>query len=381
MRRASRLIHHPGAFCPNTGAVSPPIYQVSTFKQDAIDSNRGYDYSRSGNPTRDVLEAFIADLECGKFGYAYSSGMAAISNCLMLLSPGDHLIATDGLYGGTYRVMRQVFEGKDISCSFVDTADEAALRDAFQPNTKAVFLETPCNPSMRISDIGMVAAAAHERDALLMIDNTFMSPWLQRPLELGADIVIHSATKFLGGHSDLIAGLIVVNEERLAKRIKTLQNALGAVPSPFDCWLLIRGMKTLGVRMDKGQTSAGRIAKWLEERDEVERVMYPGLPGFEGRDIHAKQSGGPGAVLSFRLKDGYDGRKLVESVSMWTLAVSLGGVESIITLPARMTHLPYAPSERQRLAIDDRLVRLSTGIEDADDLISDIESAMSVSKV
>lgn len=379
MKRASRLIHHWGAFCPNTGAVSPPIHQVSTFKQDSIDSNKGYDYSRSGNPTRDVLENFIADLEGGKFGYAYSSGMAAISNCLMLLNPGDHIIATDGLYGGTYRVMRQVFEHKDISCSFVDTADLSALRGAFKSNTKAVFLETPCNPSMRISDISAVADAAHEHDSLLMIDNTFMSPWLQRPLEHGADVVIHSATKFLGGHSDLIAGLVIIGDEKLAKRVKMLQNALGAVPSPFDCWLLIRGMKTLGVRMDRGQESAGRIARWLMKRDEVESVLYPGLPDFEGHDIHDKQADGAGAVLSFRLKKGYDGRKLVEAAKMWTLAVSLGGVESIITLPARMTHLPYAPSERERLSIDDRLVRLSVGVEDCDDLIEDLENALKVS--
>ncbi len=376
MKISSRLIHHTGAFCPHTGAVSTPVYQVSTFRQDTVDRNRGYDYSRSANPTRGVLESFIAELEGGARGFAYSSGMAAISSCLMLFSPGDHMVATEGLYGGTYRVIREVFEQRGLTCTFAETSDIAALKKALKPETKAVYLETPCNPRMNITDIRAAADTAHEHGAVLVLDNTFMSPYLQRPLEHGADIVVHSATKFLGGHSDLIAGLAVVNSAETAGRMKTLQNSLGAVLGPFDSWLLVRGMKTLGIRLEKGQATAMKIARWLTDREEVAQVMYPGLEAHEGAEVHARQSSGPGAVLSFRLKDAYSGRKLVENVSIWTLAVSLGGVESIITLPAAMTHLPYSREERERLGIDERLVRLSVGIEDAEDLICDLENAL-----
>lgn len=376
MRIATKLIHHPGCCCERTGAVNFPIYQVSTFKQDAVGVNKGYDYSRSRNPTRDVLEDYIASLESGQFGLAFSSGMAAISACLMLLRAGDHLVATQGLYGGTYRVLTRVFQDFDVSCSFVDTTKLEAVAAACRDNTKAILIETPANPLMQISDIGAIATLAHEKGALVMADNTFMSPWLQRPLELGADIVIHSATKFLGGHSDVIAGLVVTKDESLARRIGQIQNAVGAVPSPFDCWLLMRGMKTLGVRFSAAQNSAQKLAEWLTGRPEVDSVLYPGLDTFPGCELHRRQADGPGAMLSFIVREDVSAETLVNSVSVWTLGVSLGAVESIITLPSKMTHLSYPREELKRLGIGDNLVRLSVGIEDADDLIEDLENAL-----
>lgn len=376
MRPATKLIHHPGCYCQHTGAVSFPIYQVSTFKQDGVGRNKGYDYSRTRNPTRDVLEEYIAELEGGTVGVAFSSGMAAISACLMLLRAGDHLTATEGLYGGTYRVLTRVFRNFEISCSFVDTADLDSVAAAFRDNTKAVLLETPSNPLMGISDIGKVADLAHQREALVIVDNTFMSPWLQRPLELGADAVIHSATKFLSGHSDVIVGLVATNDEALGSRLKGVQNAVGAVPSPFDCWVLMRGMKTLGVRLSHAQASAQKIAEWLLNRTEVDQVLYPGLDAVPGREVHRAQAGGPGAILSFRLREDVCAQTLLSSVSIWTLAVSLGAVESIITLPSKMTHLSYPGEELERLGIGDNLVRLSVGIEDAQDLIDDLEMAL-----
>lgn len=370
MRLATRLIHHAGAACEHTGAVSTPIYLASTFRQDAVGEDRGYAYSRSDNPTRHALEDYIADLEGGSVGAAFGSGMAAISSCLMLLRAGDHVVATEGLYGGTYRALRTVFSGFDIAATFVDTGDPAAIEAAFQPNTRALLLETPSNPLMRITDLATAARVAHEHDALVMVDNTFMSPYLQRPLEHGADVVIHSATKFLGGHSDLIAGLAVAADEALGRRIRRIQSAVGAVPGPFDCWLLMRGMKTLGIRMDRGQASAGRIAEWLRGRPEVLEVHYPEGEAYRG------QAAGPGAILSFLLRDDVPAERVAASVSVWTLAVSLGAVESIITLPAKMTHLSYPPRELERVGLSPNLLRLSVGIEDADDLIADLAVAL-----
>jgi cystathionine beta-lyase/cystathionine gamma-synthase len=293
----------------------------------------------------------------------------------MLLDAGDHVIATEGLYGGTYRVLTRVFENMGTACSFVDTGDPDAVAEGFREDTRAVFVETPSNPRMRITDIAAVAEIAHGRDALVMVDNTFMSPWLQRPLECGADISIHSGTKFLGGHSDLIAGLVATASDSLYRRIKTIQNAVGAVLPPFDSWLLMRGMKTLGVRLARSQDSARKIAQWLAERPDVRQVLYPGIGTLTGDEVHERQADGPGAILSFAVEEDICARTLVESVSVWTLAVSLGAVESIITLPARMTHLPYPTGYRERLGIDDSLVRLSVGIEDPDDLIEDLDEA------
>ncbi len=353
-----------------------PIYEVSTFKQDGVGKNKGYDYSRTRNPTREVLENYIASLESGEFGFAFSSGMSAISACLMLLRSGEHIIATEGLYGGTYRVLTRVFGNFGISCSFVDTGELGAVEAAFEQNTRAILLETPSNPLMRVSDMRSISELAHRRKALVMVDNTFMSPWLQRPLELGADVVIHSATKFLSGHSDVIAGAVVTNDESVASRLGHIQNAVGAIPSPFDCWVLMRGMKTLGVRLSYAQASAQKIAEWLSRRQEVDQVLYPGLETLPGREIHRNQADGPGAVLSFRLHEDVCAETLLSSVSIWTLAVSLGAVESIITLPSKMTHLSYPREELERLGVGDNLVRLSVGIEDTEDLIADLRMAL-----
>jgi cystathionine beta-lyase/cystathionine gamma-synthase len=298
----------------------------------------------------------------------------------MLLRSGDHLIATQGLYGGSYRVLTRVFQDFDVGCSFVDTSDMAAVRNAFRAETRAVFIETPSNPLMVISDIAALAGLAHEKGAIVMVDNTFMSPLLQRPLELGVDIVVHSATKFLGGHSDLVAGLAATKDESLAKRLKRIQNAVGAVPSPFDCWLLIRGMKTLGVRLGRSQENAQQIAGWLAGRPEVARVLYPGVEGLPGFDVHQRQADGPGAVLSFIVSEGLSAEAIVNSVSVWTLAVSLGAVESLIALPTKMTHLSYPREELNRLGLGDNLIRLSVGIEDPEDLIADLEDAFRTAK-
>jgi cystathionine beta-lyase/cystathionine gamma-synthase len=376
MRTATKFIHHPGSACPRTGALSTPIYQVSTFKRSSVDQQDGYDYSRTGNPTRDVLERYIATVEEGAYGFAFSSGMAAISTCLMVLETGNHILATEGLYGGTYRLLTRLFPRFGIESSFVNTGDINCVERAVRDTTRAILIETPSNPTMNISDIARLSAFSREHDILLIVDNTFMSPYLQRPLTLAADIVIHSATKYLGGHSDLIAGLVVVNDDRLAKQVQFRQNSVGAVPSPFDCWLLIRGMKTLKARMTLQQESARTIAEWLLARDEVERVLYPGLDTHPGHDIQSRQASGGGAMVSFVMRDRQRARQTVHGVKLWSLAVSLGGVESIITLPARMTHLSYSPEERERLGIDDRLIRLSVGLEDVEDLIDDLEQAM-----
>ncbi len=377
MRTGTKFIHHPGSACPHTGALSAPIYQVSTFKRSSVDQRDGYDYSRSGNPTRDVLERYIASVEEGTSGFAFSSGMAAISTCLMLLETGNHIVATEGLYGGTYRVLTRLFPRFGIESTFVNTGDISAVKGAVRDTTRAILIETPSNPMMNIADIAQLSALSRGKEMLLMVDNTFMSPYLQRPLTLGADIVVHSATKYLGGHSDLIAGLVVVKDDRLAKQIRFRQDSVGAVPSPFDCWLLIRGMKTLRARMTLQQESARTIAEWLLWRDEVERVLYPGLDTHPGHDIHARQATGGGAMVSFIVCDRQLARQIVHNVKVWSLAVSLGGVESIITLPARMTHLSYSPEERDRLGIDERLIRLSVGLEDVEDLIDDLDQAMS----
>jgi len=269
MRLKTRLIHHPGSVCEHTGAVSPPIYQVSTFKQEGVDRNKGFEYSRGENPTRKVLEEYIADLEGGLDGYAFASGMAAISACFMLLQSGDHIVATEGLYGGTFRVLSRVFQRFNLTYTYVDTNDVKAVERAFQENTRMLFLETPSNPLMVITDIRQASELAHSRHALVAVDNTFMSPYLQRPLELGADLSVHSASKFLGGHSDLIAGLVVTRDKKVSSRIKQVQMSVGGILGPQDSWLVVRGMKTLGVRMGQAQESAQAIASWLCSRSEV----------------------------------------------------------------------------------------------------------------
>ncbi|MFH1023876.1 MAG: PLP-dependent aspartate aminotransferase family protein [Planctomycetota bacterium] len=381
MKPRTRLIHPPGGTCPVTGAVSPPIHPATTFRQDAVDKNRGYDYSRTKNPTRDVLEAAIADLEGGRAGFAFASGTAAITACLAILKVGDHVVATEGLYGGTYRVLTGVFAKFGISATFADTTDLKRLAAAFRPETRMLFLETPSNPLLRVTDLAAAAKLAHDRNVLVAVDNTLMSPWLQKPLAHGADIVVHSATKSLGGHSDVLAGLVVTRDDALAKEIGFIQNATGGVLSPMDSWLLLRGMKTLGVRTEAAQESARRIARWLAARPEVKAVYHPGLSGFPGADVHARQAAGPGALLSLELREGWPAETFVRHLSLWTLAVSLGAVESLACVPARMTHATYDAAERARTGIADNLVRLAVGLEDPEDLITDIETALEKAKI
>lgn len=375
MHFKTRLIHHPGSICPSTGAVSAPIYQVSTFKQSGVNRHQGFEYSRGSNPTRKVLEDYIADLEGGCAGFAFASGMAAISACFMLLESGAHVIATEGLYGGTYRVLTRVFDRFNVSFTFVDTNDHAAVAAAFRDNTRMLYLETPSNPLMTVTDIRKACELARSRGALSAVDNTFMSPYLQRPLELGADISLHSASKFLGGHSDVIAGLVVAKDPRTAERIKLIQTAVGGILGPQDSWLLVRGMKTLGVRMAHSQQSAEKIALWLCRHSGVEAVYYPGLPSHPRAEIQKAQADGAGAILSFRLKPSIAPDKFLQAVELWALAVSLGAVESIITQPSQMTHASYSREERERTGVTDSVIRLSVGLEDADDLIADLDHA------
>jgi cystathionine beta-lyase/cystathionine gamma-synthase len=380
MRFKTRLIHHPGAVCPNTGAVSAPIYQVSTFRQSGVNRHQGFEYSRGANPTRKVLEDYIADLEGGCAGFAFASGMAAISACFMLLESGAHVVATEGLYGGTHRVLTRVFERFNVTFTFVDTNDLGAIAGAFRENTRMLFLETPSNPLMTITDIRKACEFGRSRQALTVADNTFMSPYLQRPLDLGADISLHSASKFLGGHSDVIAGLVVAKDDETAQRVKLIQTAVGGILGPQDSWLLVRGMKTLGVRMAHSQQSAEKIASWLYQRPDVAAVYYAGLSSHPRADIHRGQAEGGGAVLSFRLKPSISPEKFLPAVRLWALAVSLGAVESIITQPARMTHASYSQELRERTGVTDDVIRLSVGLEDTDDLIADLEHAFTQAK-
>lgn len=377
---ATRLIHAGATTDPVTGAVNVPIYQTSTYQQDGVGKNRGWEYSRTGNPTRAALERLIADLEGGYAGFAFASGMAAITAVLSLLSKGDEVIIPTNVYGGTYRVLNQVFDHFGLTFRVVDTSDPANLEAAIGPNTRATLVESPANPLMTITDLREVSRIAHEHGLLSIVDNTFMTPYLQRPLELGADVVVHSATKYLGGHSDVVAGLAVVATEELAERLAFVQNATGGVLGPFDSFLLIRGIKTLGVRMDRHLHNAGVIARALEESNAVARVYYPGLPDFPGYEVNRLQASGAGAMVSFELADGYDAHRFLASTRLVALAESLGGVESLVCHPATMTHAAIPKEERDRVGITDGLIRLSVGIEDASDILADIEQAIAAAR-
>ncbi len=376
MRFGSRLVHCAGDKCEQTGAVGVPIYQVSTFDWSGLEEPGQYDYSRAGNPTRTVIEDAIADLEGGCQGFAFASGMAAISTVLSLFSAGDHLVVCDQLYGGADRVINRVFKRFGISATFVDATDLDKLVAAIRENTTALYLETPSNPFLAITDLRAAAGIAKERGLLTIVDNTFMTPYLQRPLELGCDIVLHSATKFLGGHSDVIAGLAVAKDKRVAKEIGFLQKALGGVLAPQDCWLTLRGLKTLQVRLDREQATASRLAEWLQSRPEVTEVYYPGLASHPGYETHRSQAAGPGAVLSFRLASEQLAHRLYRRRRLPALAVSLGGVESILSVPARMSHASLSPDRKRELGIDDTLARLSVGLEDPEDLMMDLEQSL-----
>lgn len=357
-----------------TGAVMTPIYQTSTYAQDDVGVHRGYEYSRTDNPTRSALQAALAALEGGKYALAFASGMAATDTLLRLVQAGEHVICGDDVYGGTYRLFDKVLADYGIDFSFVDTGDLQAVHEALRPETRLIWLETPTNPLLRLSDIRMVADLAHDAGAWLAVDNTFASPALQQPLALGADFVVHSTTKYLGGHSDVVGGAIVLNDDAAYERLKFLQNAIGAVPGPQDCFLVLRGIKTLALRMERHSMNAMRVAQFLAQHQAVEEVIYPGLDSYPQRALAQRQMRGPGGMVSFVMKGGEAAARIVaRETRLFTLAESLGGVESLIELPAPMTHASVADSP---LAIDPGLVRLSVGIEHVEDLVEDLRRAL-----
>lgn len=376
----SLLIHGGVDGDKTTGAVNVPVYQTSTFKQDGLGETRGWEYSRTGNPTRDALEKLIADLEQGSYGFAFASGLAAINTVLSLFKAGDKILMSDNVYGGTFRILDNVFANFGITYEIVDTSKPDEIEKAIDDSVKAVYVETPANPLLTVTDIKAAADTAHRNGKLLIVDNTFLTPYLQRPLTLGADIVLHSGTKYLGGHSDTVSGLAVVNDKKLADRLYYLQNAIGGVLAPWDSFLIIRGIKTLGVRMERHQENALKIAEWLNESGYVTRVYYPGLKSDPGYEVQKKQADGAGAVISFVLKEEYDYRKFFKNLRLITLAESLGGVESLVCHPATMTHAAIPADIRKKVGIADELIRFSVGIENADDLIEDLRQAIENAK-
>jgi len=378
MSNATQLIHSIPVD-ELTGAISVPIYQTSTFIQEAPGVNKGYDYARTGNPTRATLEQIIAKLENGSVGVAFSSGLAAIDAVLKLLQSGDEIVAVDDIYGGAFRLFTQVYQKFGIKVTYVDTSKVENVFDAITEKTKLIWLETPTNPTLKISDISAIAKVAKANNCWLCVDNTFASPALQQPLSLGADIVVHSATKYLGGHSDLIAGLIVAKDKVLGDQIKFLQNACGAILSPFDSWLVIRGIETLHLRVKQHCENALKVANYLENHPAVDKVYYPGLKNHANHDVAAKQAKGFGGIVSFSLKEDTESAatQFVTSTQLFKLAESLGGVKSLVSHPASMTHKTI-PTERRRSAgVVDSLIRLSVGLEEVEDLINDIEFALS----
>ncbi|MCM3595168.1 cystathionine beta-lyase [Metabacillus idriensis] len=372
----TKLLHNRQKVQKETGAVSVPIHHSSTFHQFDFDDYGKFDYSRSGNPTREALEETIAELEGGTKGFAFASGMAAISTCFLLLSKGDHVLITEDVYGGTYRIITDVLSRFGIEYSFVDMTDLHEVASHIKPNTKVIYVETPSNPLLKITDIQGITKLAKANNCLTFLDNTFLTPVLQRPLELGVDIVLHSATKFLAGHSDVLAGLAVVKDAELAAQVGKLQNAFGAVLGVQDSWLVLRGIKTLNVRLQQSSASARKLAEYLSKHKAVRHVYYPGLTFHPGHSIQRYQADGPGAVLSFTLADEDAVRTLVKNVELPVFAVSLGAVESILSYPARMSHAAMPKEERERRGITDGLLRISVGLEDADDLIKDFEQAL-----
>jgi cysteine-S-conjugate beta-lyase len=380
MKFETVLIHGGVEGDEQTGAVSVPIFQTSTYRQRALGASPVYDYSRAANPTRCALEKLIAEMEEGVAGFAFASGMAAISTVLMLFKSGDKVLISDNIYGGTFRVLDQVFNHFGLAYEIVDTNDERAVDRKIDASTRALFVETPTNPTLGITDIARAAAAARRRGLLTIVDNTFMTPYLQKPLVLGADIVLHSATKYLGGHSDLLAGLVVAGSKELGERIRFLQKSTGGILSPSDSWLLIRSIKTLAVRLDRHLENALRVASFLRANPAVGKLYFPGFPDHPGYEIQKRQARGPGAIVSFTLGDGYAVDRFVSGLEVITFGESLGGVESLLTHPASMTHGSIPFDLRQRMGIVDNLVRLSVGIEDKEDLVRDLQNAFDQAK-
>ena len=363
-----------------TGAVNVPIYQTSTYQQEGLGKNKGYEYSRTGNPTRAALEALISELEGGTAGFAFASGMAAATAVLSLFESGDKILISSNVYGGTFRVLDKVFGHFGITYSIEDTTNLKELEEHITPEVKAIWIESPANPLMTITDLKKVADIARTHGIYSIVDNTFMTPYLQRPLELGVDIVVHSATKYLGGHSDLVAGLVVVNSQQLAERVGFIQNSTGGVLAPFDSFLLIRGIKTLGVRMDRHVENAQRAAGYLKKHPAVKKVYYPGLSDDPGYEINQKQAKNGGVMISFELYENYNVETFFSSLKLIALAESLGGVESLVCHPASMTHASIPREIRQQVGITDGLIRLSIGIEDVQDILADLDYAINNSK-
>ncbi|HYI13719.1 MAG TPA: cystathionine gamma-synthase [Thermoanaerobaculia bacterium] len=360
---------------PQTGAVTIPIYQTSTYVQPELGRHTGYEYARTQNPTRSALEANLAALERGKFGHCFASGMSATDTVFRMLKSGDHAIAGENMYGGSYRLFKRVLEKYGLEFTYVDTSNVDAVRAAVRPNTRIVFLETPTNPMMTVTDLAACSDVAHKAGALVVVDNTFCSPYIQRPIELGADIVVHSTTKFLNGHSDSVGGAVVSNSEEIAEQIGFLQNAVGAILSPFDSWLVLRGVKTLAVRMRQHEENGRAMASYLAGQKKIRKLYYPGLPDHPQHELAKRQMNGFGSMISFDLGSFDNAKKFLDRVRLCSLAESLGGVETLISHPESMTHGSVPVEMRQRLGITPGLVRLSVGIEDVEDLIADLENA------
>jgi cystathionine gamma-lyase len=378
MKFATKAIHAGQEADPSTGAVITPIFQTATYAQAGLGEHKGFEYSRTSNPTRTALEACMAALEDGKFGLAFASGMAAESAILSLLSSGDHIVSCDDLYGGSYRIFERVMRRYNVETSYVPASSLTAYEKAIRPNTKMMWLETPTNPLLRLVDIQAIAEIAHRRNLLVVVDNTFASPYFQQPLKLGADIVVHSTTKYLNGHSDVIGGALVLNDEEAYEAIRFYQNAAGGVPSPFDAWLTLRGIKTLAIRMRQHEENAQAIAGYLAEHPRVEKVYYPGLVSHPDHELAKRQMSGFGGMVSFQLKGSYaDVAQVVRRFKVFALAESLGGVESLVCHPATMTHGSIPKDIREARGLTDTLLRLSTGIEDKEDLIEDLKQALS----
>jgi cystathionine beta-lyase/cystathionine gamma-synthase len=361
---------------PTTGAVTVPIYQTSTYQQEGLGRHKGFEYARTQNPTRAAMERNIAALEGAKFGYAFASGMAAIDATLRLVKGGEHVIVSDNTYGGTFRLFSRVLSQYGVEFTFVDTTDASNVEAAIRETTRMVFVETPTNPVMMVTDLQAVSDVAHRAGARVVCDNTFLSPYLQRPMEFGVDIVVHSTTKYLNGHSDGVGGIVVLNDEKDAEWIQFIQNSVGAIISPFDAWLVLRGTKTLALRMEQHDASGRRVAAFLEEHPKVKIVYYPGSVSHRQHDLAKRQQRGFGGMVSFETGSLENARTVLESVRLCTLAESLGGVETLISHPATMTHASVLPETRARLGITDGLVRISVGVEDVEDIIADLDQAL-----
>ncbi|MDR1252128.1 MAG: PLP-dependent aspartate aminotransferase family protein [Treponema sp.] len=368
------LVHSPG-YDPLTGAISVPIYQTSTFRHPGLGESTGFDYGRAVNPTRGKLETTLARIEGGKYGLAFSTGMGAISAFIKLFKPGDHLLVSEDLYGGTYRLFNDFYRLYGFSFSWIDTSDTDKLRAGIRPETKAIFIETPSNPMMKVTDISLCAELIHKQGGILAVDNTFLSPYFQNPLSLGADIVIHSGTKYLAGHNDTLSGFLVHSRDELEEPLRNIQKSEGAALGPFDSWLTLRGIKTLALRMERHERNGRRIAEWLRRQDRVEKVFYTGFEDHPQHRLSCSQARGNGGMVSFYLKNTRDAAVILRSVSLILFAESLGGVESLITYPLVQTHSAIPEQMRLSAGVNDRLMRFSAGIEDSDDLIADLSAA------